>query len=50
MKSTEIELPIPAERLITLQKADTVINKLRQQWDSKQIDNNIYLLEDNILK
>ena len=50
IKSTEIELPMPTERLITLQKADPVIKKLRQQWDNKQIDNNIYLLEDNILK
>ena len=50
IKTTEIELPMPAERLITLQKADPIIKKLRQQWDNNQIDNNIYLLEDNILK
>ena len=50
MKSTEIELPMPAERLITLQKADPVIKKLRQQWENKELDNNIYLLENKILK
>ena len=50
MRSTEIELPMPAERLIALQKVDPVIKKLRQQWDNRQLDNNIYLLEDNILK
>ena len=50
IKTTEIELPMSVERLITLQKADPTIKKLRQQWDNNQIDNNIYLLEDNILK
>ena len=49
-KPTEIKLPMPVTRLIALQKADPAIKKLRQQWDDKQIDNNIYLLEDNILK
>ena len=49
-KTTDIELPMPAERLIALQKADPIIKKLRQQWEDKQLDNNIYLLEDNILK
>ena len=49
-KSTEIELPMPAERLITLQKVDPVIKKLRQQWENKELDNNIYLLKDKILK
>ena len=47
---TEIDLPMPESRLIALQKADPTINKLRQQWDSKQIDKNIYLLENNVLK
>ena len=50
MKTTEIELPMSAERLIKLQKADPTINKLRQQWDNNQIDKSIYLLEDDILK
>ena len=49
-KPAEIELPMPTERLIALQKADPTIMKLRQQWENKQLDNNIYLLEDNILK
>ena len=49
-KPTEIKLPMPEARLIALQKVDPAIKKLRQQWDDKQIDNNIYLLEDNILK
>ena len=40
----------PINRITGLQKADPAIKKLRQQWDDKQIDNNIYLLEDNILK
>ena len=50
IKTTEIELPMPAERLTALQKADPIIKKLKQQWDNNQIDTNIYLLEDNILK
>ena len=49
-KLRDIELPMPAERLIALQKADPIIKKLRQQWEDRQLDNNIYLLEDNILK
>ena len=49
-KPTDIELPMPTERFVTLQKADPIIKKLRQQWEDKQLDNNIYLLEDNILK
>ena len=49
-KPTDIELPMPTERFITLQKADPTIKKLRQQWEDRQLDTNIYLLEDNILK
>ena len=49
-KPTEIILPMPETRLVALQKADPAIKKLRKQWDDKQIDNNIYILEDNILK
>ena len=41
---------MPAERLIALQKADPIIEKLRRKWDNKELDTNIYLLEDNILK
>ena len=47
---TEINLPMPETRLIALQKADPMIKKLRQQWENKQIDKNIYLLENNILR
>ena len=50
MKIADIELPMPTERFITLQKTDLVIKKLRQQWEDKQLDTNIYLLENNILK
>ena len=49
-KPTDIELPMPTERFLTLQKADPTIKKLTQQWDDRQLDTNIYLLEDNILK
>ena len=49
-KPTDIELPMPAERLIALQKADPIIKKLREQGENKQLDNNIYLFEDNVLK
>ena len=49
-KTTEIQLPMLAERLIALQKADLIIEKLRDKWDNKELDTNIYLLEDNILK
>ena len=49
-KITDIELPMSTERFITLQKTDPAIKKLRQQWENKQLDTNIYLLENNILK
>ena len=49
-KTTEIQLPMPAERLIALQKVDPIIEKLRYKWDNKELDTNIYLLKDNILK
>ena len=49
-KIKDIELPMPTERFITLQKTDPVTKKLRQQWENKQLDSNTYLLEDNILK
>ena len=50
IKVAEVELPMPTERFITLQKTDPVIQKLRHQWENKQLDTNIYLLENNILK
>ena len=50
MKVAEVELPMPTEKFITLQKTDPVIQKLRQQWEDKQLDTNIYLLENDILK
>ena len=49
-KTTEIQLLMPTERLIALQKVDPIIKKLRHRWDNKELDTNIYLLEDNILK
>ena len=49
-KTAEIQLPIPTERLIALQKADQFIEKLRHKWDNNELDTNIYLLKDNILK
>ena len=49
-KPTDIELPMSADRLIALQEADPSIKKLRQQWKDRHLDNNIYLLEDNIFK
>ena len=50
IKVAEVELPMPTERFITLQKTDPIIQKLRHQWENKQLDTNIYLLENNILK
>ena len=41
---------MPTEKFITLQKIDPIIKKLRQQWENNQLDSNIYLLENNILK
>ena len=49
-KVTEIQLPMPTERLISLQKGDPHIKELRRKWDNNDLDLNIYLLKDNILK
>ena len=46
----EVELPMPNEKLATLQKADPYIKELRDKWENNSLDTNIYLLEDNILK
>ena len=46
----EVELPMPKEKLITLQKTDPQIKELRDKWENNSLDTNIYLLEDNILK
>ena len=46
----EVELLMPKEKLITLQKTDPQIKELRDKWENNSLDTNIYLLEDNILK
>ena len=46
----EVELPMPKEKFVILQKTDPYIKELRDKWESNSLDMNIYLLEDNILK
>ena len=49
-KITEITLPIKEDKLIKLQETDPQIKQLRNKWNSNNIDRNIYMLENNILK
>ena len=47
---TNISLPIKDEKLVKLQKSDTHTQQLRKQWESNNLDRNVYTMENNILK
>ena len=46
----EITLPMKDEKLITLHECDPCIKQLRKQWTENSLDQNIYTMENNILK
>ena len=46
----EITLPMKDEKLATLQECDPCIKQLRKQWTENSLDQNIYTMENNILR
>ena len=46
----DIHLPLKDEKLVKLQESDPHINQLRKQWKNKNLDQNMYTMENNILK
>ena len=48
--NTDIHLPLKDDKLVKLQKSDPHIKQLRKQWKNKNLDQNTYMMENNILK
>ena len=47
---TNIHLPLKDDKLVKLQESDPHTKQLRQQWKNKNLDQNTYMMENNILK
>ena len=47
--NTDIHLPLKDDKLVKLQESDPHIKQLRKQWENKNLDQNMYTME-NILK
>ena len=48
--NTDIHLPLKDDKLVKLQESDPHIKQLRKQWKNKNLDQNTYMMENNILK
>ena len=48
--NTDIQLPLKEDKLAKLQESDPHTRQLRKQWESKNLDQNMYMMENNILK
>ena len=48
--NTDIHLPLKDDKLAKLQESDPHTKQLRKQWENKNLDQNTYTLENNILK
>ena len=48
--NTDIHLPLKDNKLVKLQESDPHTKQLRKQWKNKNLDQNKYTLENNILK
>ena len=46
----DIQLPLKDNKLAKLQESDPHTKQLRKQWENKNLDTNIYTMENNILK
>ena len=46
----DIHLPLRDDKLVKLQESDPHTKQLRKQWENKNLDQNMYTIEDNILK
>ena len=48
--NTDIHLPLKDDKLAKLQESDPHMKQLRKQWENKNLDQNTYTMENNILK
>ena len=48
--NTNISLPMKDKKLVKLQESDPHTQQLRKQWESNNLDKNMYTMENNILK
>ena len=48
--NTDIQLPLKDDKLAKLQESDPHTKQLRKQWENKNLDHNMYTMENNILK
>ena len=48
--NTDIHLPLKDDKLAKLQESDPHTRQLRKQWENKNLDQNTYTMENNILK
>ena len=48
--NTDIHLPLKDDKLAKLQESDPHMRQLRKQWENKNLDQNMYMMENNILK
>ena len=48
--NTDIHLPLKDDKLAELQESDPQTRQLRKQWENKNLDQNMYTMENNILK
>ena len=48
--NTDIHLPLKDDKLVKLQESDPHMKQLRKQWENKNLDQNTYTMENNILK
>ena len=46
----DIHLPLRDEKLVKLQESDPHMNQLRKQWENKNLDQNMYTMENDTLK
>ena len=48
--NTDIHLPLKDDKLVKLQESEPHTKQLRKQWENKNLDQNMYTMENNILK
>ena len=48
--NTDIHMPLKDDKLVKLQESDPHTRQLRKQWENKNLDQNMYTMENNILK
>ena len=48
--NTDIHLPLKDNKLVKLQESDPHTKQLKKQWKNKNLDQNTYMMENNILK